>query len=359
MSDLRGKGDWLNFFVNFEARSHKDMSLADYCRIQSVSYKTARNWASKLRSEGVYPEAGKPAKGKQGQGQKKQGQGQAGRQGQGQKGNRAGTGGDSGIGGQKTPQTTDSKGKTHGDAPKPARKFNPASLVGLRPPFEKGNRAAVKHGAYSRYLPPEIAEAVEGAEGRDLRSVIDEIKLTKGRLLMLQQLRAEWDAKAEYQELTHDDYVLTDIETGPEGEKTKRKRPDFELQEDRLTRTLAWLVQVQEQLQRQTGLSADDKIAWRRQIIDDGEAAGWTYARIGLEIERHGLEVPMTLMALIRQELEQPAVDTTATGFTDEELEALSEQYAQDTAGDDEWLQQRKAEVGTIHAGQDAAKVAQ
>lgn len=351
----KSKADWIAFFARFEASGR---SLSEYCSVREVPYQTAKNWASTLRKAGEYPKADAHAG---------LGTGTGTETGNGTAGTGTGTGrgkasksaAEKGVTGRKSPQKPKSSAKTPGDAPKPARKFNPASLVGLRPPFEKGNRAAVKHGAYSRYLPPEIAEAVEGAEGRDLRSVIDEIKLTKGRLLMLQQLRAEWDAKAEYQELTHDDYVLTDIETGPEGEKTKRKRPDFELQEDRLTRTLAWLVQVQEQLQRQTGLSVDDKIAWRRQIIDDGEAAGWTYARIGLEIERHGLEVPMTLMALIRQELEQPPVDTTATGFTDEELEALSEQYAQETAGDDEWLQQRKAEVGTIHAGQDAAKIAQ
>lgn len=352
------RADWIAFFARFEASGR---SLSEYCSMRDVPYQTAKNWATTLRKAGEYPPANASA-GLTSESGTESGTGTGAGSGAGTgtgtggaKGKLAGKGGKAGASKSRTPGKAT---KPAGGGEKPARRCTPAQLANLRPPFEKGNRAAVKHGAYSKYLPPDIMELVEGESGRDLRSVIDEIKLTKGRLLMLQQLRAEWDAKAEYNELTHDDYVLTDIEVGPEGEKTKRKRPDFEAQEDRLTRTLAWLVQVQEQLQRETWLSADDKIAWRRQIIDDGEAAGWTYARIGLEIERHGLEVPMTLMALIRQELEQPPVDTSSTGFSDEELDALSARYEQEMAQDGEWLEQRKAEVGTIHAGHDASKVA-
>lgn len=191
---------------------------------------------------------------------------------------------------------------------------------------------------------------------------MEEITLTKGRLIMLQKLRSEWDEKAARDALSEADYPLTELERidNAEGGSSRelRKRPDFEGQEDRLTRTLAWLMTVQESLRTRGSMSADDKIALRRQIIDDGIVSGWTYAQIGLELERWGLEIPFTLQALIKRELEAPAVEVQEVGISDDELEELSRDFNAKNSETELWLEERREEVAAIHAVTDGQKLA-
>ena len=372
----KGKEGWSEFFTAFEARQDATLTLAAYCDMQGIGYKTARNWASKLRSDGLYPESSKPVRkkpvrtttkpaAKQGQKAKKSGTNAPKKTGISRDTKKNGDTGD--IRDKKQGQNAQVLGETSRDTQRKSHVPIPAAQhpgVGKKPShlFAAGNRVAVKHGAYAKYLPGDVLESLEEYCGHTMRSVMEEITLTKGRLLMLQKLRHEWDEKAARDGLSEADYPLTELERidNAEGGSSRelRKRPDFEGQEDRLTRTLAWLMTVQESLRTRGSMSADDKIALRRQIIDDGIIAGWTYAQIGLELERWGLEIPFTLQALIKRELEAPAVEVQEVGISDDELEELSRDFNSKNSGTEEWLEERREEVAAIHAVTDGQKLA-
>lgn len=388
-----GKEGWLQFFVWFERRHDKEQSLADYCRAKGVEYKTARNWASKLRGEGMYPavngrpdgdnigtnagtgtKAGTGAKTLKNQHvepetEQEQGQGQGQQEapeqqpGQGQGQGSGDSGGDGVDGGKSKPKANPKTKTSQADGAKRDMQKMLNSLANLKPYVPGEPRVEVTtHGAYTKYLPPDIQAEVNTYGRTELRDVIEEIRLTKGRLMLVQRNKAHWDAHVECGTLGDDHYPVEEIETQqtPDGSarKEKRKRPDFEYHEDRLARRLAWLMQVQEQLAKKASFSADEAIAMRRQIMEQGMAEGWTYAQIGMEIEKYGIELPFTLQALIRKELDLPVVDDGDAGITDEELDRLSEKYRKEAKGDSSWLRSRQKDVQEIHDAQDVRKTA-
>ncbi|MGP9633724.1 IS66 family insertion sequence element accessory protein TnpA [Halomonas sp. AOP43-A1-21] len=331
----RGREFWVDFFKRF-ARS--SASLADFCKRNDVSYKTARNWSSKLNGEDT------------------SGQGHT-----------AGIG--KGAGDDKAPKDGDWIEKE--STPTPDKPASPAGGEEQGPkkrnkgwenliPAEKGNQRALKHGAYASALPPDINEQLNTYGRENIRSLEDEIRLTKGRLIMVTRKRAEWDAREDYREITPDDYDLVEVteKNNPMGGETieKRVKPDFEAQEDRLTRRLAWLQQVHDQLSRRISLTADEAVALRGEILQKAEDEGWSSIDTGWEIEKHGLELPFTLQQKIRSELALIEPPEPEGGMTDEELEALSAEYEQEMADEDEWLANRQQEVEEIHAAKEAEK---
>lgn len=341
MAEKRGREFWREFFRHF-ARSNK--SLADYCRGKGVSYKTARNWSSKLAKED-----------EQGQGQSEQGQGH-GEAGQGGAAE-ASNGGD--LEKSEPPPDgeesgTPSQGKEQGQ-----RKWNPgwANLI----PAGPGNQRALKHGAYAKHLPPDVIDTLDKYTRGDIRNMEAEIQLVRGRLIVLTRLRAQWDAKVEYNELDDTDYLLQEFtaKVGTLGEATtketttKRVRPDFEMWEDRLLSRLAHLQQVHEQLSKRISMTADEAAAARREILERADEEGWSAVETGTEIEKLGLELPFTLQQRIRAELALMEPEEPEGGMTDDELERLSQQYEEQTAGEPDWLAERREQVADIHAERD------
>ncbi|MDX5979607.1 hypothetical protein [Vreelandella alkaliphila] len=342
MSAKRGREFWVDFFKRFERSS---ISLADFAESEGVAYKTARNWSSKLNKDKD-----------QGQGHKKQGQGQGAGQAKGESKAKPAKDGDWIE--KESPPAPGKPASPAGGEEQGEKQWNKgwANLI----PAEKGNQRALKHGAYAGALPPDIEQELNTYGREDIRSLEDEIRLTKGRLMMVTRKSAEWDARNEYNEITSDDYDLTEVteKTSPMGRETSEKRvkPDFEAQEDRLTRRLAWLQQVHDQLSRRIGLTADEAVKLRGRILQQSEDEGWSSIDTGWEIEKHGLELPFTLQQKIRAELALIEPPEPEGGMTDEELDALSEEYEKEVAGEDAWLEERHSEVADIHAAKEAEK---
>lgn len=347
MSKRKSREDWIVFFKAAEASK---LNLLDFCKEKNVTYQTAKNWSSRLKKEGDYPSRGTgtrpPRKSTSTKVPKK-------------KPIKPKSGTNSGTSSKSTSSTSTSGTDTVPGGEKKVWKKHWDHLI----PIKKGEQRALKHGAYATALPPDIHDQMETYGRNDLRNLIEEIKLTKGRLIMVSRKRAEWDSRDEYDEDQTKHYELEQVTTesgvGVQGviNKTTKvtKRPDFEAQEDRLSRRLAWLVQVQEQLMKRSDMTADEAIDLRSRIIQDGLINSKAWAEIGLEIEMHGLELPFSVKALINKELEQP-VEEADTSFTDDELEEMSRKYHDEIAQDGEWLEVRKQVIDEIHVTQDEEK---
>lgn len=357
MSKRKSKQDWIVFFRNFE---RSKVSLASYCERNSVAYQSAKNWSSRLKKADEYPTKGGGTSTGVGTGTKGTGTGT--NKTNGKAGDKSGVNSDSSDGEGKSASNPSISGDEPTATPKErVWKKHWDHLI----PIKKGEQLALKHGAYASALPPDIHEHMETYGRNDLRNLIEEIKLTKGRLMMVSRKRAEWDARDNYNEDQAPHYELSQVTTesgvGVQGiinKTTKvKKRPDFEAQEDRLTRRLAWLLQVQEQLMKRSAMTADEAINLRSKIIQDGIIESKEWSSIGLEIEMHGLELPFSIKALINKELEQP-VEEADTSFTDDELEEMSRNYHDEIAQDGEWIEVRKQEVDAIHELQNEEKTA-
>lgn len=337
MAAKKGRDFWQRFLA---AHKRSGKSLADYCKAKGVSYKTARNWSSKLAKEG-----------EQGQGQ--QGQGQP--QGQGHSeppGNRANTG----DADQKKSQTA--PGDQEPDPPRKKKEPHPNSLANLMP-IQRGEQRALKHGGYARYFSPDLTDACN-SELPAAQRLDTLIELTDLRLRSVLKHRAEWDAKADYGELTHDDYRLEEVTVKEtfEGDETTRKRvrPPFEQLIDALTGRMGWLIAEKHRIERHLDVTAGDAAAQRAEIMQRAEDEGWSASDTGMEIEKLGLEVPFTLQQRIRAELALIEPPEPEGGVSDDELEALSAEYAEQIANEDTWLEQRRAEVEVIHKAKEAEK---
>lgn len=354
MSKRKSREDWIAFF---KAAESSKLNLLDYCAEKNVTYQTAKNWSSRLKKEGDYPLKSTgtrpPRKSTSTKVPKKVPKKKP------IKRKSSTSASVSGTSCKSTSNTSTSSTDTVPGGEKKVWKKHWDHLI----PIKKGEQLALKHGAYANALPPEIHDQIETYGRNDLRSLIEEIKLTKGRLIMVSRKRAEWDARDSYNEDQLQHYELIQVTTesgaGVQGviNKTTKtiKRPDFEAQEDRLSRRMAWLVQVQEQLMKRSDMTADEAIALRSKIIQDGLIYSKDWSTIGLEIEMHGLELPFSVKALINKELEQP-VEEADTSFTDDELEEMSRNYHDEIAHDGEWIEVRKQEVDEIHATQDEEK---
>jgi len=199
--------------------------------------------------------------------------------------------------------------------------------------FRPGNNVAKSHGAYTKYLPPEIQEQVNTFGRDDFRSLESEIRLSKGKLIMTEQKRIEWDEKLKSNTLVDSDFYISGVKRklsdNKELEKeVTRKRPDFEAQEERLTRRIAWLAQVHDQLSKRSSMTADEGIMLRMEIMERAISEGWSAVEAGYEIEKHGLEVPFTIQQKIKAELSIIEPEMEDNGISDEELEAASIKYS-------------------------------
>lgn len=347
MAGKRGREFWLDLYDELQETGE---TITAASKRLKLSAKTISNWFSRIRKGEVKREVGS---GKSGSGNREVGKGKkssAKPRASGKSESRQDSG--------KASPPEGGKKLAPGSDEKPTRKPHPgwANLI----PAEPGNQRARKHGGYSKYLPPDVQAELDTYGRNDLLDVLEEIRLTKGRLIMVTRSRAEWDAKQEYSELTDADYQLDEIgdKVSAEGRErtTKRSRPKFEDLEDQLTRRLAWLQQVQDQLSRRVSLTADEAAAARRSIMERAEEEGWTATRTGDEIEKLGLEAPFTLQQRIRSELALAEPEEPEGGMTDDELEALSAEYEQQTQGEPEWLEERREEVQEIHKAKDAER---
>ena len=194
----------------------------------------------------------------------------------------------------------------------------------------------------------------------DIQSLEDEINLTHGRIIQLQQVRANWDAKADYDELKEEDYTLVSIETrdgikgadGGIGSETKqlRERPKFEDVEDKLVRRMAWLKQVHNQLSKQITLTANEAVLMRYEIMERGIAEGWTATETGAEMEMLGLEVPFTIQQRVRAEMALIEPEEVEGGMSDDDLEARAIEYAEIISDEDEKLKERKDALDDLYS---------
>lgn len=347
MSKRRTRADWIKLFKEFEVSG---ISLSAFCTKKKIAYQSAKNWSSRLKKEDEYPTAST--------GTANTSTGTRGTEAINEKGNKG--------------KGTTSKAKNSNSSKKRSNKASKASdstgegkervwkphwdnLIPIKP----GEQKALKHGAYAKALPPDITAEMDTYGRDDLRNLEEELKLTKGRLILVSQKRAQWDARTEYNQSQEPYFNLDEIKEESSAEGTKRttvkKRPDFEHQEERLTRRIAWLVQVQEQLMKRPNLTADEAIELRAKILRDGKDKGASWSEIGLEIEMRGLELPFTLQALIRKELEQPQEEDDL-GLTDDDLEKLAEEYEKELALEADFHEVRSQEVDDIYSTQEAER---
>ncbi|GAA0576185.1 hypothetical protein ACFQH5_15105 [Halomonas salifodinae] len=224
---------------------------------------------------------------------------------------------------------------------------HPASLANLIP-AGPGNQRARKHGGYARYHPPEIIERVTpGAPSPERLEHL--IQAEEARLHSLFQTKARWDAKGEYSELVPGDYPLVEIRTSSEGTATKRERPDFERLIDRSMGRLSALIDQKERI-----AASPAHVATRLALVlDEAEAAGMSAVDTAERVERAGLAVPFSLQQRVRAELALAEPPEPEGGMTDDELERLSQQYAEQTAGEPDWLAERREQVQQIHDQRD------
>lgn len=345
MAAKRGKALYLDLYD--EAKRTKE-TPAEMGKRMNIPAKTISNWFSRIRKGEVKRE---PGTGKAGTGKSKAGKPPA-------KPANAGAGKEKKS--RPAPADTDTPGdgKEQG-AHKPPRKHNKGweNLI----PAGPGNQRALKHGAYAKHLAPDVVEALEEYDTAEkFRSLEGEIQLVRGRLMTVARLRAEWEARADYSELTEQDYQLQEmsVKDTPMGKErsARRVRPDFEGQEERLLGRLGHLIQVHEQLSKRVSITADQAVALRSEIMDRAAEEGWLPSATGLEIEKRGLEVPYTLQAQIRSELALAEPEEPEGGMTDDELEQLSRDYESAAEGEDRWLKERREEVERIHQDKEQEK---
>lgn len=360
MSNKKGRDFWVRFFRTFKSMGD-DVTLVDYCKKRKVSYKTARNWRSKFNEEqGQTGTVIKTGAGTAKAGTKEGNTGTV----------KTGTGTSkvSGTGTKKLqPQPKNNPNPT-GEGEKCSQKEIAAKPISgsiepkERPAhwFKKGHQTNRTHGAYSKYLPPDIQEKMHTYGRNDIQSLEDEINLTHGRIIQLQQVRANWDAKADYDELKEEDYTLVSIETrdgikgadGGIGSETKqlRERPKFEDVEDKLVRRMAWLKQVHNQLSKQITLTANEAVLMRYEIMERGIAEGWTATETGAEMEMLGLEVPFTIQQRVRAEMALIEPEEVEGGMSDDDLEARAIEYAEIISDEDEKLKERKDALDDLYS---------
>lgn len=230
---------------------------------------------------------------------------------------------------------------------------HPNSLSNLEP-FLPGNQAARRHGAYARYHAPEIVERVtpDTPSPERLESLI---QLEEARLHSILQEKAAWDAKAEYGELAHGDYPLTEVRKDHLGTATKRERPDFERLVDRSMGRIAALVAEKERIQATPAYVA----TLTSELFDRAEQEGLAAVDTAALFERSGLAVPFSLQQRVRAELALIEPPEPEGGIDDDELERLSAEYQEEVEGEVAWLEQRREEVARMHESKEREKQGQ
>lgn len=222
---------------------------------------------------------------------------------------------------------------------------HPASRANLTP-FLPGNQAAVKHGGYARHFEPTLAQEVEESDsGNNVARLESLIRLERLRMHSALEARARYEATDSYAQTRGTDLPVIQHETHAGGSTTKRQRPDFEQAIDRSTGRLLALIAEQERL-----AASPTHIAGRLAgVLDDALDAGLSAVDTAEKCERAGLVVPFSVQQRVRSELALAEPEEPAGGMTDEELEALSEQYEAAAADEEKWLAERRADVKQMH----------
>ena len=222
--------------------------------------------------------------------------------------------------------------------------------------FAPGNQAARKHGGYARYFPPDVADAAaESDPGNSVGRLEEMVQFERMRLHSVLEAKAKWDARGEYNELNATDLELSEVTTGHTGTMTKRQRPDFEQAIDRAVGRLLALISEQERIAA-TPAHVAPALAL---VLDEAEKAGLSAVDTAEQVERAGLAVPFSLQQRVRAELSTYEPPEPEGGMTDEELDALSEQYEQEVAGEDAWLEERREEVAAMHESKQQEKLSE
>lgn len=229
---------------------------------------------------------------------------------------------------------------------------HPNSRGNLRP-FLPGNRAALKHGGYAQHFEPELVEQVEATDTADNVGRLEGlIRLERLRMHSALQARASYESRDSYKETRGTDLPVIQHETHAGGAVTKRQRPDFEQAIDRSTGRLLALIAEQERL----AASPAHVAARLAGVLDDALAAGLSATDTAEQCERAGLAVPFSVQQRVRSELALAEPEEPAGGMTDEELEALSEQYEAAAADEQRWLAERRADVEKMHKTKEQEK---
>lgn len=220
-------------------------------------------------------------------------------------------------------------------------------------PFLPGNKAALKHGGYARHFDPALTAEVEDSDsGDNVERLESLIKLERLRLHSALEARASYHASDSYQQTRGIDLPVIHHETHPGGSTTKRQRPDFEQAIDRSMGRLLSLISEQERLSASPAYVAGRLSA----ILDDAAAAGMSATDTAEQCERAGIDVPFSVQQRVRSELALAEPEEPAGGVTDEELEALSEQYEEHVESEESWLAERRAEVEQMHESKEREK---
>lgn len=222
--------------------------------------------------------------------------------------------------------------------------------------FLPGNQAARQHGGYARHFPPELAEIASESDPGDSVGRLEElIRLERLKLHSVLAAKARWDAGAEYNELGASDMELSGIDTNAEGTTVRRRRPDFEQATDRAVGRISHLIEQKERIAASPAAVAPRLAA----VLDEAAAAGLDATSTAEACERAGLAVPFSLQQRTRAELATLEPEEPEGGMTDDELEALSAEYAEASAGEPDWLSERRQQVQQIHHQRDKERTGQ
>lgn len=220
-------------------------------------------------------------------------------------------------------------------------------------PFLPGNTAALKHGGYAKHFDPSLAQEVEDSDsGDNVERLESLIKLERLRMHSALEARASYHASDSYQQTRGADLPVIHHETHPGGAVTKRQRPDFEQAIDRSMGRLLSLISEQERL----SASPAHVAAALCEVLDEAAAAGMSATDTAEQCERAGIEVPFSVQQRVRSELALAEPEETPGGMTDDELEALSEQYEESVESEEKWLAERRADVEQMHESKKGEK---
>lgn len=229
---------------------------------------------------------------------------------------------------------------------------HPNSRGNLRP-FLPGNRAALKHGGYARHFDPALVSEVEDSDsGSNVDRLESLIRLERLRLHSALESRARYQATDDYAQTRGVDLPVTHYESSAAGTVTKRQRPDFEQAIDRSEGRLLALIAEQERL-----AASPAHVAGRlAEVLDKAADDGLSAVDTAEAVERAGLAVPFSLQKRVHSELALAEPEEPAGGMTDDELEALSEQYEAHADNEKQWLQARREAVARMHKEKEKEK---
>lgn len=232
-----------------------------------------------------------------------------------------------------------------------------------------GNRNAVKHGLYSRFMEEEESELYSEVLGQtqilEQELAYARVRLARATamdadLRKLDRLIAEGASEDKikgvlnHSPLELDTWEFFDGEEGSplNGEKWVKKRPDMEGVIDRLLGRISNLESLIFRMSEGLPLKRNEQIVYQGSVLDRLTNGEITPVQAGRALESQGLKVPTSLALEIRNELANPVIDDEG-GITEEELDKIVEEGRQHREGQQaflaerrEWIEERFSEDG-------------